>query len=210
MLAKQARDPAARRRMPVALGILAIMVLLSIFDVIPLVAVVLMAALAAVFTRCLTMEDSYRAIHWSSLILVAGLLPLADALQKTGGTEIVVDSLMYAVGDSGPRMMLTALFFLTAGLGLFLSNTASAVLVAPIAILAAEKLGVSPYPFAVAVVIAASAAFVTPVSTPVVTLVVEPGKYRFMDFVKLGVPLLLLTYVVTLLVTPIFFSFADR
>jgi len=128
-----------------------------------------MAAMAAVFTRCLTMEDSYRAIHWSSLIVVAGMLPLADALEKTGGTDLIVDALLDGVGGGNPRLMLTVIFFLTAALGLFLSNTASAVLVAPIAIVAAEALGVSPYPFAVAVLIAASAAFVTPVSNPVGT-----------------------------------------
>ena len=94
-----------------------------------------------------------------------------------------------------------------AALSLFLSNTASAVLVAPIAIIAAETQGVSPYPFAVAVLIAASAAFVTPVSTPVVTLVVEPGRYRFTDFVKVGIPLLLLTYGATLVVAPLIFPF---
>jgi di/tricarboxylate transporter len=197
----------AYRRKPVALVILAVMVLLTVFDVVPIVAAVMMAAMAAVFTRCLTMEDSYRAIHWSSLVLVAGMLPLADALQKTGGTRIIVDALMYGVGDSSPSLMLTVIFFLTAALGMFLSNTAAAVLVAPIAIIAAESLGVSPYPFAIAVLIAASAAFMTPVSTPVVTLVVEPGRYGFMDFVKVGVPLTLLTWVVTLLLAPLLFPF---
>jgi di/tricarboxylate transporter len=207
MPTEQAEVVPAYRRMPLALIILAAMVLLTVFDVIPLVAAVIIAALAAVFTRCLTMEDSYRAIHWSSLVVVAGMLPLADALEKTGGTKIIVDALMEGVGDGGPRMMLTVIFFLTAALGLFLSNTASAVLVAPIAVIAAETLGVSPYPFAVAVLIAASAAFVTPVSTPVVTLVVEPGRYEFMQFVKVGVPLLLLAYAVTLLVAPLIFPF---
>ena len=197
----------AYRRMPVSLTILAVMVLLSIFDVVPLVAAVIIAAMAAVFTRCLTMEDSYRAIHWSSLVLVAGMLPLADALEKTGGTDLIVGALLDGLGDGGPRLMLTVIFFLTAALGLFLSNTASAVLVAPIAIVAAEALGVSPYPFAVAVLIAASAAFVTPVSTPVVTLVVEPGQYKFMQFVKVGIPLLLLTYAVTFVVAPLIFPF---
>jgi di/tricarboxylate transporter len=175
--------------------------------VVPLVAAVLMAVLAAVFSGCLTMEDSYRSIHWSSLVLVAGMLPLADALEKTGGTQLIVDALMNGVGDAGPYVMMSALFFLTAALGLFLSNTAAAVLVAPIAIIAAQALEISPYPFAVAVLISASAAFVTPVSTPVVTLVVEPGKYAFVDFVKVGLPLLILTYGVTLLVTPLFFPF---
>lgn len=198
----------AYRRMPVSLVILATMVLLSIFDVVPLVAAVIMAAMAAVFTRCLTMEDSYRAIHWSSLVVVAGMLPLADALEKTGGTDLIVNALLDGVGDGNPRLMLTVIFFLTAALGLFLSNTASAVLVAPIAIVAAQALDVSPYPFAIAVVIAASAAFVTPVSTPVVTLVVEPGRYEFMQFVKVGVPLLLLTYAVTLVIAPLVFPFS--
>jgi di/tricarboxylate transporter len=183
------------------------MVLLTIFDIVPLVTAVLMAALAAVFTRCLTMEDAYRGIHWSSLVLIAGMLPLADALNKTGGTQLIVDGLMAAVGDSSPYMMLSVIFFLTATLSLVLSNTASAVLVAPIAIYVAAALDVSPYPFAVVVLIAASAAYSTPVSSPVVTLVVEPGRYKFTDFIKVGVPLLLLTYVVTLVVTPILFPF---
>jgi di/tricarboxylate transporter len=135
------------------------------------------------------------------------MLPLADALQKTGGTDLVVDALMEVVGDASPSVMLSVLFFLTASLGLFLSNTASAVLVAPIAIVAAQMLDVSPYPFAVAVLIAASAAFITPFSTPVVTLVVEPGGYTFGDFLKIGIPLLLLTWLTTLVVTPIIFPY---
>ena len=197
----------AYRRMPVAFVILIAMVLLSVFDVVPLVAAVIMAVMAAGITGCLTTEDAYRSIHWSSLVLVAGMLPLADALQRTGGSDIIVDSLIYGVGDASPDLMFAVIFFLTAVLGLVLSNTASAVLVAPIAIAAAEALNVSPYPFAIAVLIAASAAYSTPVSTPVVTLVVEPGRYKFMDFVKVGVPLLLLTYLVTALVAPLIFSF---
>ncbi len=195
------------RRMPVALTILVAMVLLTVLDLVPLATAVMMAALAAVFTRCLSMEDAYRAIHWSSLVLIAGMLPLADALDKTGGTRLIVDTLMSAMGDASPHAMLGLIFFLTAVLGLVLSNTASAVLVAPIAIYTAAVLDVSPYPFAVAVLIAASAAYSTPVSTPVVTLVVDPGRYRFMDFIKVGVPLLLLTYAVTALLAPLIFPF---
>jgi di/tricarboxylate transporter len=196
------------RKLPLALIILVAMVVLTVFNIVPLVAAVLMAALAAVLTRCLTMEDAYRSIHWSSIVLVAGMLPLADALDVTGGTDLVVSTMMSVMGDAGPRAMLTVIFFLTAFLGLFLSNTASAVLVAPIAIYVARALDVSPYPFAVAVIIAASAAYSTPVSTPVVTLVVEPGRYKFMDFVKIGLPLLLVTYIVTVLLAPVIFPFA--
>ncbi len=195
------------RKMPIALGILLVMVLLTVFELVPLVAAVLLAMLAAVFTRCLTMEEAYRAIPLSSLVLIAGMLPLADALSATGGTDLIVEAMMAAAGDAAPGVMLTLIFFLTAAVGLVLSNTASAVLVAPIAITAAEALGVSPYPFAVAVLIAASAAYSTPVSTPVVTLVVEPGRYRFTDFVKVGVPMLLLTYFATLVLGPLVFPF---
>jgi di/tricarboxylate transporter len=198
----------AYRRKPVALLILAGMVALTIFDLVPLVAAVLIAALAAVFTGCLSMEDAYRSIHWSSIVLIAGMLPLADALNATGGTQVVVDALMNSVGAADPYVMLGIIFFMTAGLGLVLSNAASAVLVAPIALQAATALNVSPYPFAVAVVIGASAAFSTPISTPVVTLVVDPGRYRFADFVKVGVPLLLLCCLVTLLVAPLIFPFS--
>ena len=141
------------------------------------------------------------------MVLVAGMLPLADALEKTGGIKVVVDALLDGMGTSSPYVMMTVVFSLTAALGLFLSNTAAAVLVAPIAISSAEALNVSPYPLALAVLIAASAAFVTPVSTPVVTLVVEPGRYRFLDFVRVGVPLLLLTFLATLLLAPLIFPF---
>ncbi len=195
------------RRKNTALLILATMVALTLFDVVPLVAAVMIASLAAIFTRCLTMDDAYRSIHWSSLVLIAGMLPLASALDKTGGTRIVVDALMHAFGHSGPYMMMTVLFFLTASIGLVLSNTASAVLVSPIAIYAAASLGASPYPFAVAVLIAASSSFSTPVATPVVSLVVEPGRYKFIDFVRVGLPLLFLTYLTTLAVAPLIFPF---
>ena len=197
----------ARRLAPIALLILAGMVLLAAFDVVPVVAAVLLAALAAVFSGCLSMEDSYSAISWSSLVLIAGMLPVADALESTGGVDLIVEALVEGMGDAGPYILMTVFFALTAGLGLVLSNTATAVLVAPIALRTAAVLDVSPYPLAMTVAIAASAAFVTPVSTPVVTLVVAPGNYAFLDFVKVGLPLLVLTWATTLLVTPIFFPF---
>ena len=195
------------RRMPIALGILVGMVALSILDLIPLVTSVMIAAMLAVASRCLSAEDAYRSIHWSSLVLIAGMLPLADALNRTGGTELLVNGVMQQIGDVGPYVMLSIIFWLTAIIGLILSNTASAVLVAPVAISIAEALSVSPYPFAIAVLIGASAAFATPVSTPVVTLVVEPGRYRFFDFVKLGVPMQVITYVVVVVFAPILFPF---
>lgn len=200
------RAPSSER-MRTSLIIIFAMVLLSVFHVVPLVAAVLMASIAAILTRCLTMEDAYRSIHWGSLVLIAGMLPLASALDKTGGTGVVVDALMALMGNAGPYQLMTMVFFLTALVGLLLPNIASALLVSPIAIYAASVLGASPYPFAVAVVIAASSSFSTPVATPVVSLVVEPGRYRFIDFVRVGLPLLVLTYLATLAVTPLLFPF---
>ena len=197
----------AYRKAPIALAILGAMVLLTVLNVVPLVVAVICAAIAAVVSGCLSAEHAYRSIHWSSLVLVAGMLPLADALQQTGGSALIVEGLLDAFGDAGPNVMLAVIFALTATLGLVLSNTASAVLVVPIAITAADILQVSPYPFAIAVLIAASAAYSTPASTPVVTLVVEPGRYTFMDFVKVGVPLLALTCLVTVLITPLLFPY---
>ena len=197
----------AYKRKPISLAILASMVLLSIINVIPLVTTVMLAALAAIISRCISMEEAYDSMHWSSLVLVAGMLPLADALEKTGGTDLIVNWLLATAGDSSPHTLLTIMFFLTASLSLFLSNTAAAVLVAPIAIFTAEKMGLSPYPFGVGVLIGASAAFLTPVASPIVTLVVEPGQYRFMDFVKVGSGLLVITYVAMLFVVPLLFPF---
>ena len=128
-------------------------------------------------------------------------------LDKTGGVELIVSGLVSGVGDSGPYALLSLLFWLTALLGLFLSNTATSVVMAPIGIQAAQVLGVSPYPLAVAIVVAASAGFASPVSSPVVTLVVAPGRYRFIDFVKVGFPLMLLTYLIALVAIPLLFPF---
>lgn len=191
----------------VAIAILVGMVVLSAFNIVPVTIAVLLAALAAVLFRTMPTETAYRSISLSTLVLIAGMLPLANALEQTGGSALIVEQLLHLVGEANPRVMMGALFLLTAALGLVLSNTASAVLVAPIAITAAEALGVSPYPLAITVLIAASAAFSTPVSTPVVTLVVTPGNYVFSDFLKLGVPLTLLVGLTTVLVTPLLFPF---
>jgi di/tricarboxylate transporter len=197
----------ARHRAPIALAIVAGMVLLAALNIVPVVAAVLLAALAAVFTGCISMDESYRAIHWSSLVLIAGMLPVAGALESSGGIDLLVGLLMRGVGDASPYFVMTVLFTLTAGLGLVLSNTASAVLIAPIALRAADVLEISPYPLVMTVAIAASAAFVTPFSTPVVTLVVAPGGYRFKDFAKVGIPLLVLAWATTMLVTPLVLPF---
>jgi di/tricarboxylate transporter len=123
--------------------------------------------------------------------------------------QLLVDALTEGAGDASPRVMLTAIFFLTAIPSLFLSNTAAAILVAPIAIFTAEALGFSPYPFAITVAVAASSAFATPIASPVVTLVVEPGRYRFVDFLKAGLPLMIIAWLITLFLVPVLFPLTD-
>jgi di/tricarboxylate transporter len=148
------------------------------------------------------MPSAYRSIHWPSLILIVGMLPFALALQKTGGIDLAVNGLVGALGNAGSRVILASLFAVTALIGLFISNTATAVLMAPVAIATAQALGVSPLPFAMTVALAASAAFMTPISSPVNTLVLGPGQYRFGDFVRIGVPFTILVMIVSVVMVP--------
>ncbi|MDQ5908742.1 MAG: hypothetical protein QG599_835 [Pseudomonadota bacterium] len=192
----------ARRQAPAALLILLAMVVVMTFSLLPNTAAVLLAALAMGLFRCLRLDDAYRSINWPSLVVIAGMLPLAKALEQTGGVALMADGLVSGLGPLGPLALLAGVFVLAALVGLFISNTATAVLMAPVAIAAAQQIGVSPYPFAMTVAIAASAAFATPVSSPVNTLVMTPGNYRFNDFVRVGTPLILLMLIITVLVVP--------
>lgn len=185
------------KRAPVALAIMAAMVAAMASGVVPNVVAVLLAALAMIAAGCVPLSSIYHKISWSTIVLVAGILPLAMALDRTGATEAAAAGLVGLLGSLGPLAMLATIFLVTATTGLFISNTATAVLLAPVAIDAALEVGASPHAFAMTVAIACSAAFITPVSTPVNTLVFEPGGYSFMDFVKVGIPLALLAMLVT-------------
>lgn len=188
-----------------ALGIVGIMLLIMTLGVVPTVTAVLLAGLAMVLTRCVTMEEAYRAINWQSVVLIAGMLPMATALEKTGALELTVNGLVEALGDYGPVALMGGLFLLTTVFSQFISNTATAVLVAPIAMGAAATLGVSPYPMLMTVALAASTAFSTPMASPVNTLVIGPGGYNFSDFLVLGVPLQLVAMIITLFCVPFIF-----
>ncbi|KMW72017.1 citrate transporter [Photorhabdus luminescens subsp. luminescens] len=197
----------ATSQAPHALFSLVLMVAMMLTDEVPNVIAALIACLLMGKFRCIDMESAYRAIHWPSIILIVGMMPFALALQKTGGIDLIVRGLMDIAGDMGPRVMLVCLFILCAIIGLFISNTATAVLMAPIAIAAAREMAVSPMPFAMIIGVAASAAFMTPVSSPVNTLVLGPGGYKFSDFVRLGVPFTMLVMVISVLVIPWLFPF---
>ncbi|MCG6919230.1 MAG: SLC13 family permease [Deltaproteobacteria bacterium] len=188
-----------------ALAVTCGMMLLMTFKLVDAVTAVLLAALAMVLVGCVNMKDVYRSVNWESLVLIAGMLPMATVLEKTGGVELIVHGLTESLGEIGPIALMAGLFIITSVFSQFISNTATTVLVAPIAVGAAMEVGVSVYPFLMTVALAASTAFSTPVASPVNTLVLGPGGYRFNDFIKVGVPLQVLAMVVTLLVVPLLF-----
>ena len=197
----------AHSQAPHAIFCLVLMVALMLTDEIPNPIAAIIACLLMGKFRCINAESAYKAIHWPSIILIVGMMPFALALLNTGVVDLVVKGLLDVAGSEGPYLMLGCLFVMCAAIGLFISNTATAVLMAPIALAAAKSMGVSPYPFAMVVAMAASAAFMTPVSSPVNTLVLGPGKYSFSDFVKIGVPFTVLVMVVCVLLIPVLFPF---
>lgn len=185
-----------------ALAALAVMVGLMVSGIVPNVQAALIACLMLGAFRCIDLDSAYRSIHWKSLILIVGMLPFSIALQKTGGVELAARGLMAVTSGAGDYGVLACLFGITAILGLFISNTATAVLMAPVALAIAGDLNASPYPFAMIVALAASTAFMTPISSPVNTLVVAPGNYSFGDFVKVGVPFSLAVMAVSVFLVP--------
>ena len=194
-------------RAPLAVGIMVGMMLLMTFSIVPAVTAVLLAAVAVVLSGCVSAQDAYRSVNWESVILIAGILPMATALEKTGGMDLIVTGLASVLAEAGPLILLGALFILTSALSQVISNTATAVLLAPIAYQLALGIGAAPEPFMMGIAVAASTAFATPVASPVNTLVLGPGGYRFGDFFKVGVGLQVLILAVSLAVIPLLFPF---
>jgi di/tricarboxylate transporter len=183
------------------------MVLLLATGALPPVVVGLVAACAMVLLRVLTVEQSYRAINWTTVILIGAMTPLSTAMSQSGAANLLADALVRVVGDAGPYALLAGLFVLTAILGQLISNTATALIIIPIAVAAALELGISPRPVLMSVAVAAGASFLTPVATPVNLIVMGPGGYRFGDYWKLGLPILLWFFVVATFFVPLFWSF---
>jgi di/tricarboxylate transporter len=205
-------DEAAQRtwhanQAPWAVAITLMMLVLMVFQLTSNLLAVMLAAFAMIVTRCVAVEESYRSMNWQTLVLIAGMLPLALALDKTGGSAQIVSGLTGLFRGHGPHVMMIGLFVLTSVFSQFISNTATTVLLSPIALSLALDLNYQPYPFMMAVAIAASTAFATPIASPVNTLIVAPGQYRFTDFLKIGIPLQLLALVITVLLVPWIFPF---
>lgn len=171
----------------------------------PAVTATLLAAVAMVLTGCVRVEQMYTSINWESVILIAAMLPMATALEKSGGVQFVSAALTNVVGAYGPLALMAGLYLITTTFSQFISNTATAVLIAPIAVQAAQRMDWPLAPFLMIVAIAASTSFATPIASPVNTIVMSAGGYRFMDYVKVGLPLQLLVFVLALIVIPWFF-----
>lgn len=199
---------AATGKAPIAGAIMALMVGLMVFEVFDAVISVLIGAVLMIVTGCLrNMDDAYSKMNFESIVLVAAMLPMATALEKTGGMVILSDGIIQVLGKYGPYGVLVGIYLLTVIFGQFVSNTATAVLFAPIAMTAAMTMDANPYTFMIAVAAAAGMAFATPIASPTNSLVLTAGGYKFMDFVRVGVPLQVIMFIVMMLVIPLLFPF---
>ena len=195
---------------PVAALIMIGMIVMMVVEKIPVAPVtsVLLAAVLMVITGCVrSVEAAYKTINWQTIVLFAAMLPMSIALEKTGVSNVIADGIVNGLGGSGPRLLLAGIYAATSVMTIFISNTVTAVLMAPIALQCAVQIGVSPVPFMFAVTVAASMCFASPFSTPPNALVMSAGQYTFMDYVKVGLPLQILMGVVMVFVLPLMFPF---
>ena len=195
---------------PVAAAIMLLMIAMMVFDFIPVapVTAVIIAGLLTVFAGCFrNVEAAYKTINWESIVLIAAMMPMSTALEKTGASALVSQGLVDSLGSMGPTALLAGIYFTTSLMTMFISNTATAVLMAPIALVAAQQVGVSPYSFLFAVTLGASMCFASPFSTPPNALVMKAGGYTFMDYVKVGLPLQIVIGVVMTFVLPLLFPY---
>lgn len=196
------------QKAPVAAGIMLLMVIAMTFNLVPAVTAVMIAAVLMVVTGCLrNMEEAYKNINWESVVLIAAMMPMSLAFEKTGAADLISSNLVGTLGDFGPVALLAGIYFGTSLLTMFISNTATAVLFTPIAMQAAQGMGVSPYPFLFAVAVAASMCFASPFSTPPNALVMSAGRYSFIDYIKVGLPLQIIMGIVMVIVLPLLFPF---
>lgn len=195
---------------PVAALIMVLMIAAMVFDFIPIppVAAVIIAGILMVLTGCFrNVEEAYKTINWESVVLIAAMLPMSLALEKTGASNLISEKLVSGLGDYGPLVLMAGIYFTTSLLTMFISNTATAVLVAPIALQSAIAINVSPYPFLLAVTVGASMCFASSFSTPPNALVMSAGKYTFMDYVKVGLPLQIVMGIAMVFILPLLFPF---
>lgn len=206
--AKAAASIPLLHKAPIAALIMVLMIVGMIVNVVPAVVCVMVAAIMMVVTGCLpNMESAYKTVNWESIVLIGAMIPMSTAIEKTGAAALLSEKLVIGLGGYGPLVLLAGVYFATSLMTLFVSNTACAVLFAPIALSAAIALDVNPVPFMLAVSIGASMCFAVPFSTPPNALVMGVGKYKFMDYVKVGLPAQILLGVVMVLTLPLVYPF---
>ncbi|MDR1729092.1 MAG: SLC13 family permease [Prevotellaceae bacterium] len=193
---------------PLAAIILILMVAAMVFEWLPPVMASMVAAVLMVLTGCLrNVESAYKTINWESIVLFAGMIPMAIAMENTGASRWIAESIVGQLGTFGPVAVMAGIYLATSCVTLFISNTATAVLFAPIALQTALTLNVSPLPFMFTVAVAASMCFASPFATPPNALVMSAGRYSFMDYVKVGLPMQLIYALIMILVLPLLFPF---
>jgi di/tricarboxylate transporter len=213
VLVVNAPDLVRRQALPMGPGawptlfVLAAMVVMLATGLVPAAIAGLLAAGAVLLLGVLSVDEIYRAINWTTVILVGAMMPLSTAITETGAAKLLADGLIGVVGAAGPRALLAGLFVLTAVLGQVISNTATALIIIPISVVAAAEMGVSPQPVLMSVAVAAAAAFLTPVATPTNLMVMEPGGYRFGDYWKFGLPMMGWFFVVAVGLVPVVWPF---
>jgi di/tricarboxylate transporter len=195
--------PGAHRAIVILVG----MVILLATGIVPPAVAGLLAAGAIILSGIMTVEQSYRAIGWTTVILVGAMMPLSTAMMETGAAKLMAEGLVEFVGDAGPYALLAGLFVLTAIMGQLISNTATALIVIPIGIAAAQSMGISPRPVLMSTAVAAAGAFLTPIATPTNLMVMGPGGYVFSDYWKLGLPLLIWFFIVSVFFVPLIWRF---
>ena len=205
---EEVKDP---RKMMICAAILVGVIIAMVLEKdinVPMQMSAIIGGLLCVLTGCLNEKQAYQGIDWTTIFLFAGMLPLASAMDKSGAGKVIADFVVGLMGDAPSAVVIVAaMFALSCGLTQFMSNTAAAALLAPIAISIAQSVGVSPYPVVMAIGIAGSCAFTTPVATPPNTLVLGPGQFKFMDYVKVGLPLVFISLIVCLVVIPLVWPF---
>lgn len=188
--------------------ILLAMIVLMVLEVFPAAITVVIAAALMLLTRCIRHTDhAYRSVNWHTVLLIACMLPMATALEKTGGIGFISDGLISGLGAMGPIAVMAGLYVITSIFSQFISNTATAVLLYPVAILTAQQMGINPVPMVMAVAYSASMAFATPVATPPNAMIMAAGKYRFIDFLKVGVPMQIIIAVLIIALLRVFYPF---
>lgn len=191
----------------ISLSMLFLMIVLLVFEIVPGAIAAMICAGVILITGCVPMAKAYKGISWISVVMIAAMIPMGIALQKTGVAELAANSLVTNLGSIHPIVLLGGIFLLTAGFSQAINNSATAVLMAPIAIIAAQSLNISPEPFMIVVAISASTAFLTPVGTTTNAMVMAAGDYKFMDYFRVGAPLLLIFFVVSMVLVPLIWPF---